>query len=145
MGIWPALLPTILTFIAMSTATLTQPTITVQTVNVTLTSGTIVADPMQWIKNAINKALQRNPGSGPGGLGGPRAPGGPAEQPANQQNVVPQVADVHLMESLPAIFLDNRAEAEDFINGIQAYICLNQEVPGFTLPMKKIALTLTLI
>jgi len=49
------------------------------------------------------------------------------------------------MESLPAIFLDNRAEAEDFINGIQAYICLNQEVPGFTLPMKKIALTLTLI
>src|SRR6266850_2974312 len=49
------------------------------------------------------------------------------------------------MGSLPAIFSGNRAEAEDFINGIQAYICLNREVPGFTSPMKKIALTLTLM
>ena len=49
------------------------------------------------------------------------------------------------MGSLPAIFSGNRVEAEDFINGIQAYICLNREVPGFTSPMKKIALTLTLM
>jgi len=49
------------------------------------------------------------------------------------------------MGSLPTIFLDNRAEAEDFINGIQAYIHLNREVPGFTSQMKKIALTLTLM
>jgi len=49
------------------------------------------------------------------------------------------------MRSLPTIFLGNRAEAEDFINGIQAYIHLNREVPGFTSPMKKIALTLTLM
>jgi len=59
--------------------------------------------------------------------------------------VVPQAADIQLMGSLPAIFSGNRAEAEDFINGIQAYIRLNREVPGFTLPMKKIALTLTLM
>jgi len=49
------------------------------------------------------------------------------------------------MGSLPAIFTGNRAEAENFINGIQAYIRLNREVPGFTSPMKKIALTLTLM
>jgi len=49
------------------------------------------------------------------------------------------------MGSLPAIFLGNRAEAEHFINGVQAYIWLNREVPGFTLPMKKIALVLTLM
>ena len=49
------------------------------------------------------------------------------------------------MGSLPTIFTGNRAEAKNFINGIQAYICLNREVPGFTSPMKKIALTLTLI
>jgi len=89
--------------------------------------------------------LQRNPGSGPGGPGGPEAPGGPGGQPANQQNVVPQAADVCLMGSLLAIFTGNRAEAKDFINGIQAYICLNWEVLGFTSPMKKIALTLTLM
>jgi len=49
------------------------------------------------------------------------------------------------MGSLPAIFSGNRAKAKDFINGIQAYIHLNREVPGFTSPMKKIALTLTLM
>jgi len=49
------------------------------------------------------------------------------------------------MGSLPAIFSGNRAEAEHFINGVQAYIWLNREVPGFTLPMKKIALVLTLM
>jgi len=49
------------------------------------------------------------------------------------------------MGSLPAIFSGNRSKAEDFINGIQAYIRLNREVPGFTSPMKKIALTLTLM
>jgi len=49
------------------------------------------------------------------------------------------------MGSLPAIFSGNRAEADHFINGIQAYIRLNREVPGFTSPMKKIALVLTLM
>jgi len=49
------------------------------------------------------------------------------------------------MGSLPAVFLGNRAEAEHFINGIQAYIRLNREVPGFNSPMKKIALVLTLM
>jgi len=49
------------------------------------------------------------------------------------------------MGSLPAIFSGNRAEAEHFINGIQAYIWLNREVPGFNSPMKKIALVLTLM
>jgi len=49
------------------------------------------------------------------------------------------------MGSLPAIFSGNQAEAEHFINGVQAYIQLNREVPGFTSPMKKIALVLTLM
>jgi len=59
--------------------------------------------------------------------------------------MVPQPADVCLMGSLPAIFSGNRAEANNFINGVQAYIQLNREVPGFTSPMKKIALVLTLM
>jgi len=49
------------------------------------------------------------------------------------------------MGSLPTIFSGNRAEAEHFINGIQAYIRLHREVPGFNSPMKKIALVLTLM
>jgi len=49
------------------------------------------------------------------------------------------------MRSLPVIFTRNRSKAEDFLHGIQAYIRLNREVPGSTSPMKKIALTLTLM
>jgi len=135
----------------MST-TLTQPTITVQAMTTTApttaaggttASGTTTTPtPTEQITTAINKALQRNPGSGPGG---PEGPGNPAGQAANPLAVVPQAADVHLMGSLPAIFSGNRSEANNFINRIQAYIRLNLEVPGFTLPMKKIALTLTLM
>src|SRR6267142_553971 len=138
----------------MSTTT-TQPTITVQaatttattrgntppSVNTTTTTGTGLT-PTQRITTAINKALRRNPGSGPGGPGGP---GGPRIQAVNPLAVIPQAADVRLMGSLPAVFLGNRAEAEHFINGIQAYIRLNREVPGFNSPMKKIALVLTLM
>jgi len=102
--------------------------------------------PTQRITTAINKALRRNPGSGPGGPGGPGGgPGGPGGPAINPLAIVPQAADVHLMGSLPAIFLGNRAEAEHFINGVQAYIQLNREVPGFTSPMKKRALVLTLM
>jgi len=127
----------------MST-TLTQPTITIQATNVASASRTIAAvaggptstNLTQRIAAAINKALRRNLESGPGG---------PAAQPANQQNIVPQTADVHLMGSLPTIFAGNRSEAKAFIDGIQAYIHLNRDVPGFTSPMKKIALTLTLM
>jgi len=148
-GTRPKLTPTILT--VMSTTT-TQPTITVQTATTTATtSGTTVAPAAaaatggttltatQQITTAINKALRRNPGSGPGG------PGGPAPQGINPLAVIPQAADVRLMGSLPAIFSGNRAEAEHFINGIQAYIRLNREVSGFNSPMKKIALVLTLM
>ena len=148
----PKLSPTILT--TMST-TLTQPTIAVQTMTVTpptattsgtsgttITGTTVIPTPTQQITTAINKALRRNPGSGPGGPGGP---GGPTGQAVNPLAIIPQAAHVCLMGSLPAIFSGNRAEAENFINGIQAYICLNREVPGFTSPMKKIALVLTLM
>jgi len=94
----------------MST-TITQPTIAVQAMTTTSpmasTSGTTTAGtttaptPTQRITTAINKALRRNPGSGPG------EPGGPVGQAVNPLAIVPQVADVHLMGSLPAIFLGN--------------------------------------
>jgi len=143
-GTQPKLTPAILT--TMSTTT-TQPTITVQaattattsgtttggttTTATTATTGTSTLTPTQRITSVINKALRRNPGSGPGGPGspggpegpgGPGGPGGPAAPAINPLAVVPQAADVRLMGSLPAVFLGNRAEAEHFINGIQAYI-----------------------
>jgi len=83
-GMQPKLSPAILTI--MSTTT-TQPTMTVQVATTTTaatTSGTATSGgtanptPTQQITTAINKALHRNPGSGPGGPRAPGAPGGPA-------------------------------------------------------------------
>jgi len=83
-GTRPKLTPAILT--TMSTTT-TQPTITVQAATTTATTSGITAagtaaaaattttttsamTPTQRITAVINKALRRNPGSGPGGPGG---------------------------------------------------------------------------
>jgi len=100
----------------MST-TVTQPTITIQAniapttaanpATTSRTTNTAGLTPTQRITATINRALQKNPGRGPGGPGGPGRPGRPAGQPANQQNVVLQAADMHLMGSLPAIFFGN--------------------------------------
>jgi len=49
------------------------------------------------------------------------------------------------MGSLPAVFNGERAKADTFIDGILGYLCLNSDIPGFTSPMKKISLTLTLM
>jgi len=141
-GTRPKLTPAILT--VMSTTT-TQPTITVQAATTTATTsgaatsgttttaatgttGTNTLTATQRITTVINKALRRNPGSGPGGPGPSGGPRGPAAQGINPLAVVPQAADVCLMGSLPAVFSGNRAEAEHFINGIQCH----RQVSGAT-------------
>jgi hypothetical protein len=130
------------------------PTITVQLVTVatTITTQTL----KQCITTAINTSLKRNPGSGPPGCrggspgGGGSAPGGgnlgggPAANP-NQYIIVPSANNVHMMGSLPAIFDSNCSYAKGFIEGIQKYIHLNEDIPGFCSPMKKITLVLTLM
>jgi hypothetical protein len=50
-----------------------------------------------------------------------------------------------MMGSLPTIFDSNRSYAKGFIKGVQKYICLNKDIPGFCSPMKKIALVLMLM
>ena len=49
------------------------------------------------------------------------------------------------MGSLPQIFMGNFAKAAEFIEEVKWYIWLNQDIPGFKSPIKKAALTLTLI
>ena len=49
------------------------------------------------------------------------------------------------MGSLPQIFTGDRTKATEFIEEVKGYIQLNQDVPGFNSPIKKAALTLTLI
>ena len=144
-GVWPALSSQIMSTTAVQTATITvQPASFNTFVTGASSTTTNVED---CIKQALNKALQRNPVSGPGGGGGGPPGGAPASaggQPANQ-NMVQPVADTWVMGSLPAVFNGERDKADTFIDGILGYLCLNSDIPGFTSLMKKISLTLTLM
>jgi hypothetical protein len=61
-----------------------------------------------------------------------------------QQPVVP-AGDVKTMGQLPQIFTGNHSKVDNFIEEVKGYLCLNQDVAGFDLLVKKIAFTLMLI
>ena len=88
-------------------------------------------------------------GSGPprGGSGPPRGGGGPpgGGQPPAAQQPVPPAPDVKAMGSLPQIFYGDQSKADDFIEEVKGYFCLNADVPRYNLPYKKVAFTLTLV
>ena len=86
-----------------------------------------------------NNNLHRPPEDGPPDAGPPGDDGpvtGPACMPTNGPTI---------MGSLPQIFIGDCTKAEEFIEEVKGYIQLNQDVPGFNSPIKKAALTLTLI
>ena len=49
------------------------------------------------------------------------------------------------MGALPQLFYGDRTKADDFINEVKAYLCLNADVVGYNSPFKKVTFTLTLI
>ena len=49
------------------------------------------------------------------------------------------------MGSLLQIFYRDRSKANDFIKEVKGYFHLNANIPGYNLPYKKVAFTLTLI
>jgi hypothetical protein len=96
------------------------------------------------LQNRLNTALRWIGPPGGGGLGGPAGSAGvPAVQPP-QQPIVP-VGDVKTMGQLLQVFTGDRSQADNFIEEVKGYLCLNQDVAGFESPMKKIMFTLTLI
>jgi len=89
------------------------------------------------------------PSGGSGGLGGnpPGAPGPPAPVPPAQgsQQPIARAADVKSMGGLPQIFSGDCLLADNFIEEVKGYLRLNQDVAGYNSPIKKVALTLTLM
>jgi len=89
------------------------------------------------------------PTGGPGGPGGnpPGVPGPPALLPPAQggQQPIARAADVKSMGGLPQIFTGDHLLADDFIKEVKGYLRLNQDVAGYNSPIKKVALTLTLM
>jgi hypothetical protein len=53
--------------------------------------------------------------------------------------------DTKTMGQLPQISTGDCSKADNFIEEVKGYLCLNQDVVGFDLPIKKIAFTLMLI
>ena len=49
------------------------------------------------------------------------------------------------MGALPQVSYGDRTKAENFINEVKAYLCLNADIVGYDSPFKKVAFTLTLI
>jgi hypothetical protein len=47
------------------------------------------------------------------------------------------------MGKVPQDFFGDREKADDFIEEVQGYLCLNADVSGFNSPKKKAAFTLT--
>jgi len=82
------------------------------------------------------------PGGNPPGAPGPPTPVPPA--PGGQQPVA-RAADVKSMGGLPQIFSSDHLLADDFIEEVKGYLRLNQDVAGYNSPIKKVALTLTLM
>jgi hypothetical protein len=136
-------------------ATRTQPVITVQVGGGSAppsrpgtppVGGTTLAS----LQNRLNAALRctgpPGRGGGPGSPGGPGGPGILGVLPAQipQQPVVP-AGDVKAMGQLPQTFTGDRSRADNFIEEVKGYLCLNQDMAGFNLLIKKIAFTLTLI
>ena len=89
------------------------------------------------------------PSGGSGGPGGnpPGAPGPPTPIPPAQggQQPIARAADVKSMGGLPQVFTGDRLVADDFIEEVKGYLRLNQDVAGYNSPIKKVALTLTLM
>ena len=99
----------------------------------------------QQLCDQLQQILRRH-GGGPNGPTGPGGPGGPNQlNPALPQQPIQPAADVKTMGALPQIFLGDRTKADDFIDEVKAYLCLNADVAGYNSPLKKVAFTLTFI
>jgi len=80
----------------------------------------------------------RGPPPGPPSGGGPPTTGGgTAAQP------VAAAANVKAMGKDPPLFKGERSKADTFMNEVEKYLTLNDDVAGFKSPKKKVVLVLT--
>jgi hypothetical protein len=113
------------------------------------TEGQICAS----IVNAFRRRLQGNrqppdDDDDEGDDGPPRGGGPPNQEPDGhmQDHVpIPPALKIRAMGSLPRIFDRDRTRAEAFLTKFLGYLMLNHGVPGLELPIRQVALALTLI
>src|SRR6266478_1914217 len=82
-------------------------------------------------------------GGGPARGGGPPGGGGPATGAPAQLQPITAAANVKAMGKDPPLFTGQREKADTFMNKVEKYLTLNDDVAGFRSPKKKVALVLT--
>ena len=135
----------------MTTQTTTSVSTAITSTQLTNDNSTTTTTMPQRLHNQLQQILRRHGGGpggpsglrGPGGPGGPGNPGGP--DPATPQQPIQPAADIKMMGALLQLFYGDRTKADDFIDEVKAYLCLNADVAGYNSPFKKFAFTLTLI
>jgi len=80
---------------------------------------------------------------GPPGGGGLPGGGGPAQAGAAVAQPVTAAANVKAMGKDPPLFQGDRKKADTFMNEVEKYLTLNDDVAGFKSPKKKVVLVLT--
>jgi hypothetical protein len=132
----------------------TMATATATTTTTTTTKPKIVASVQKKLDTAMKQQPSNNPGGSgnpgggnPGGGGGnlggggnPGAPNPPAAPPMHPPN-----QDACLMGSAPTEFDGDRAKADQFINELRHYFCVNATVPGLQSWIRRVAIALTFI
>ncbi len=122
-------------------------TMSTQTQTVTQTATAAVAPQHPFTKTELEELLnvamgERGGGTGgippgPPGGGGPATAGGAAGQP------IAAAANVKAMGKDPPLFKGERSKADTFMNEVEKYLTLNDNVAGFKSPKKKVVLVLT--
>ncbi len=80
---------------------------------------------------------------GPPGTGGPPGGGGPAAAGGTVNQPVAAATNVKAMGKDPPTFHGDRSTADTFMNEVEKYLTLNDDVAGFKSPKKKVVLVLT--
>ena len=137
--------------VTMSTHTMTQGSTAITSSQPAQSNSSGNSATPQQLCDQLQQILRRH-GEGPSGPGGPGAPWGPGRpggpgqpNPAIPQQPILPAANVKTMGALPQVFYWDRTRANDFIDKIKAYLCLNADVAGYDSSFKKVAFTLTLI
>ncbi len=122
-------------------------TTTQTTTQVAMTASMAVAPQYPLTTAELEALLDVAMGEQGGGTGGtpPGPPGGagPATGAPAQLQPIAAVANVKAMGKDPPLFAGQREKANTFMNEVEKYLTLNDDVAGFRSPKKKVALVLT--
>ncbi len=123
---------------------------TTQTITQTATSAAVAPQhpfTEAELDELLNIAMgERGGGTGgnpPGPPGGPPGGGGPAPTGGTANQPVAAATNVKAMGKDPPTFHGDRSKANTFMNEVEKYLTLNDDITGFKSPKKKVILILT--